>query len=130
MEGDARDIFLFHNGRGSQEKLFGEAKQHAALDVIASRRKVANQVFTLSGMLAHNLGREPQMATRESNRGPCFKRPARWEFESLGTIRQLLLHNAGTLTRPQGELTLTMNANDAVRDVLTLYLNGLLTNVS
>lgn len=130
MEGDARDILLFHNGRGSQEKLFGEAKQHAALDVIASRRKVANQVFTLAGMLAHNLGRELQMATRESNRGHCCKRPARWEFESLGTIRQHLLHNAGTLTRPQGELTLTMNANDSIREEMSRYLNGLLKKVA
>lgn len=126
MTGDARDVLLFHNGRGSQEKLFGEAKQHAALDVIATRGKVGNQIFTLAGMLAHNLGRELQMATRPADRADLEKRPARWEFESLGTIRQHLLHNAGTLTRPQGELTLTMNANDAVRADLDRYLDGLM----
>ena len=126
MTSDTRDVLLFHNGRGSQEKLFGEAKQHAALDVIPTRRKVGNQIFTLAGMLAHNLGRELQMATRPADRGDLSKRPAKWEFESLGTIRQHLLHNAGTLTRPQGELTLTMNANDAVRDELTRYLDGLM----
>jgi hypothetical protein len=130
MEGTAQDVLLFHNGRGSQEKLFGESKQNAALDVIATRRKIANQVFTLAGMLAHNLGRELQMATRKTDRGHCEKRPSRWEFESLGTIRQHLLHNAGTLTRPQGELTLTMNANDTVREELSRYLDGLLTNVA
>ena len=125
MAGSAEEVLGFHNGRGSQEKIFGEAKQHAALDVLATRRKIPNQVFTLAGMLAHNLGRELQMATREADRGDLAKRPARWAFESLGTIRQHLLHNAGTLTRPQGELTLTMNANDAVRDDLTRYLDGL-----
>jgi hypothetical protein len=88
MNGDARDVLLFHNGRGSQEKLLGEGKQHAALDVIATRRKVGNQVFTLAGMMAHNLGRELQMATREADRGDLPKRPACWKFESLGTIRQ------------------------------------------
>jgi hypothetical protein len=97
-----------------------------ALDLIPTRRKVGNQVFTLTGMLAHNLGRELQMATREADRGESAKRPACWEFESLGTIRQHLLHNAGILTRPQGELTLTMNANDAVRDELTRYVDGLM----
>jgi hypothetical protein len=128
--GAAADVLLFHNGRGSQEKLFGEAKQHAALDVIPTRRLVGNQVFTLAGMLAHNLGRELQMATRPATRSDLGKRPAKWEFESLGTIRQHLLHNAGTLTRPQGELTLTMNANDAVRDKLTRYLDGLMKNAA
>lgn len=126
MSGDARDVLLFHNGRGSQEKLFGEAKQHAALDVIATRRKVGNQVFTLAGMLAHNLGRELQMTTRPTDRGDVEKRPCRWEAESLGTIRQNLVHRAGTLTRPQGELTLTMNANEAVREEMTRYLDGLM----
>jgi hypothetical protein len=130
MAGEAKSVLLFHNGRGSQEKLFGEAKQHAALDVIATRRKLGNQVFTIAGMLAHNLGRELQMATRTSDRGDLAKRPARWEFESLGTIRQHLLHNAGVMTRPQGELTLTMNANDAVRVELTRYLDALMKNAA
>jgi len=128
--GAASDVLLFHHGRGSQEKLFGEAKQHAALDVIPTRRLVGNQVFTLAGMLAHNLGRELQMATRPADRGDLEKRPAKWEFESLGTIRQHLLHNAGTLTRPQGELTLTMNANDSMREELTRYLDGLMKNAA
>ncbi len=126
MTGAASDILLFHDGRGSQEKLFGEAKQHAALDVIPTRRMIGNKIFTLAGMLAHNLGRELQMATRPADRGDLLKRPAKWKFESLGTIRQHLLHNAGTLTRPQGELTLTMNSNDAVRKELTRYLDGLM----
>ena len=127
MTGDPGDVLLFHNGRGSQEKLFGEAKQHAALDVIATRGKVGNQVFTLAGMLAHNLGRELQMAARPAaDRGNLDKRPARWEFDSLGTIRQHLLHNAGTLTRPRGELTLTMNANDAIKTDLHRYLDTLM----
>jgi hypothetical protein len=122
----AADVLLFHNGRGSQEKLFGEAKQHAALDVIPTRRLMGNQVFTLAGMLAHNLCRELQMATMPAARGDLKKRPAKWEFESLGTIRQNLLHIAGAITRPQGELTLTMNANDSVRKKLARYLDGLM----
>jgi hypothetical protein len=121
----ANNVLLFHNGRGSQEKLFGEAKQHAALDVIATRRKVGNQIFMLSAMLAHNLGRELQMAAKDQQRGTGYKRPTLWDFASLGTIRQHLLHTAGYLTNPQGELTLTMNVSDAARSEITEYLEAL-----
>lgn len=53
--------------------------------------------------------------------GPCPPRspqapPPLWTFQSLGTIRQRLLHRAGFLTRPQGELTFQLNANQVVRD--------------
>lgn len=123
-------VLKFHNGRGSQEKLFGEAKQHAGLDLIPARRKVSNQLFTLAGMLAHNLGHELQMASRKPERGDLPKRPARWEFQSLGKIRLLLIHNAGTLTQPQGELTLTMNSNDTIRAELTAYLEKLVKDAA
>jgi hypothetical protein len=118
----AEAVLSFHNGRGSQEKIYGEAKQHVALDLIPTRRMFANQTFTLAGMLAHNLSRELQMSTRPAERNTLPKRPSRWEFMSLGTIRQKLLHKAGQLTRPQGELTLTLNANDAVGDLQTTNL--------
>ena len=65
------------------------------------------------------------MTSRKPERGDLAKRPARWEFQSLGKIRQLLIHNAGTLTRPQGELTLTMNSNETVRNELSRYLDAL-----
>ena len=103
----------------------GEAKQYAALDVIAMRRKVANQIYMLSAMLSHNLGRELQMRANIRQRGTGYKRPTLWDFSSLGTIRQHLLHTAGYLTHPQGELTLTMNLGDAARSDMTEYLEAL-----
>jgi hypothetical protein len=121
----AKNVLLFHNGRGSQEKLFGEAKQYVALNVIAMRRKVANQIHMLSSMLAHNLGRELQMRAKSKKRGTGYKRPTLWDFASLGTIRQHLLHTAGHLTHPQGELTLTMNLSDAARCDMTEYFEAL-----
>lgn len=121
----AKNVLLFHNGRGSQEKLFGEAKQNAALDVIPMRRKFGNQIFMLSAMLAHNLGRELQMTAKDQQRGTGYKRPTLWDFASLGTIRQNLLHTAGYLTNPQGELTLTMNVSEAARSGMTEYLEAL-----
>ncbi len=99
-------ILRFHNGRGSQEKLIGECKQHAALDVIATRTRNGNELFTLAGLVAHNLARELQMRAERPVRGTWPKRPARWAFESLGSIRQRLLLCAGRLVRPKGRLTL------------------------
>ena len=121
----AKDVVLFHHGRGSQEKLFGEAKQHAALGVVAGKQLSTNRAFTLMGMVAHNLSRELQMAANPPERAILPSRPARWPFLSLGTIRQRILHRAGKLSRPQGELTLTVNANEQVESELSRYLSAL-----
>ncbi len=118
-------ILLFHHGRGSQEKIFGEAKQHAAIGVLATRRLIGNQIFTLAGMLAHNLARELQMVGRRPAEKALPKRPALWPFHGLGTIRQHLLHRAGTLTRPRGELTLTIGANRRVEREMVELLDRL-----
>lgn len=118
-----KNVVCFHHGRGSQEKLFGEAKQHAALDVVAGKRLNTNRAFTLVSMLAHNLSRELQMATNPPERATLPSRAARWLFLSMGTIRQRLLHRAGKLSRPQGELTLTVNANAKIETELRRYLS-------
>ena len=39
------------------------------------------------------------------------KRPAAWKFTTLDTLRHRIIQRAGRLTQPQGELTLTMSAN-------------------
>lgn len=121
----AKTVLYFHHGRGAQEKIFGEAKQNAAVDLVATKRRVGNEIFTLAGMLAHNLSRELQMRTHPLVRPTEPKRPARWNFLELGTIRQRLLHQAGRLTRPQGELTLTIGSSQAVRKELLEYLEAL-----
>lgn len=76
-------------------------------------------------MLAHNLARELQMATRPADRTTLPKRTPRWRFRALGTLRQFFLHRAGTISEPQGKLKMTMNPNDAVRREITGYLGGL-----
>jgi hypothetical protein len=121
----AKAVLLFHHGRGGQEKIFGEGKQHAALDLIATKRLHANQLFTLAGMMAHNLTREMQMRVQPPVRTTAPKRPAHWNFLQLGTLRQLLLHLAGRLTRPRGQLTLTLPDNPTVRHDVIRYLEAL-----
>jgi Transposase DDE domain group 1 len=119
----AKSIVLFHNGRGSQEAIFGDAKTDAALDVIPSKRLAGNQVFTLCAMMAHNLSREIQMLASPPLPRTLPKRPAAWTFERLDTMRHRIIQRAGRLTRPKGELTLTMSANQAVRNDLLHFLD-------
>jgi hypothetical protein len=120
----AKLVVLFHNGRGSQEALFGSAKNQVGLDVIATRRLAANQTFTLCAMMAHNLSREVQMLAAPAALRARPKRPAAWKFHSLDTLRHRLIQRAGRLIRPQGNLTLIMSANAAVRQDLLHFLDA------
>ena len=123
----AKSVVLFHNGRGSQERIFGDAKNDAALDVIPSKKLAGNQMFTLCAMMAHNLSREVQMlaAAGATKTRALPKRPAVWAFEKLDTLRHRIIQRAGRITRPQGELTLTMSANQAVRQDLVHFIDVL-----
>jgi len=119
----AKSVVVFHNGRGSQEAIFGDAKNYAGLDVIPSRRLAANQIFTLCAMMAHNLSREIQMLASPACLRAKPKRPAAWTFQTLDTLRHRIIQRAGRLTRPNGGLTLTMSANNAVRQDLLHFLD-------
>jgi len=79
----------------------------------------------LTAMIAHNLSREIQMLTCLSASRARAKRPTVWKFEKLDTMRHRIIQRAGRLTRPQGELTLTMSANRAVRKDLLHFLDVL-----
>jgi Transposase DDE domain group 1 len=120
----AGKVARFHEGRGYQEKLYGELKGQAQMGYVPARRLVANQVYLLCSLLAHNLCRELQMQVEEPVRGTTEKRTVRWLFEELDTLRRTLLARAGRLTRPQGKLTLTLNANPTVQNALLRFLQA------
>jgi hypothetical protein len=122
----ANTVRRFHHGRGTQEGLIGEAKAHVQRDYVPTRRLSANQIFTAAALMAHNLGRELQMATKPRARVTSPTRPALWAFETLRTLRHQLLLRAGRLTFPKGTFTLTMNANDAAQRDYASYLKALL----
>ncbi len=121
----ARKVLVFHNGRGSQEGIFAELKSDNALGYVPTRTWVGNQIYLLSVLLAHNLGRELQMIAHPPARATLEKRPAFWSFERLDTFRRRIIQRAGRLIRPQGQLTLSMPANPAVQDELLHYLEAL-----
>lgn len=58
----AKKVARFHHGRGSQEGLFANAETSAQLDSLPVRSLRGNQLYTLAAMVAHNLGREIQIA--------------------------------------------------------------------
>jgi len=57
----AGKVARFHEGRGYQEKIYGELKNQAQMGYVPARRLVANKVYLLCSLLAHNLSRELQM---------------------------------------------------------------------
>lgn len=123
--GSAKTVLAFHNGRGSQEATFGELKSHMPFDYIPTRRKVGNQIYALTCCLAHNLYRQLQMAVTPPARRQTFKRACLWVFERVATFRNRLILRAGRLTRPSGQLTLTMAANKSAQRDFAQYLHEL-----
>lgn len=121
----AAQVLAFHNGRGEQEAVFGDLKSQCQMDYIAVRRLHGNQTYLLAAVLAHNLNRELQMATREPDRRTTEKRSPLWVFQELGTLRRTLIQRAGRLTRPNNKLTLTLSANAEIRDELLRVLDAL-----
>ncbi len=121
----AGDVVLFHNGRGSQEGLIGEAKQCAALGYIPTFDLVANHVYSLCSMLAHNLARELQMLAGPPVAKARIKRPAAWNFRTLNTLRCSLINRAGRFTHPQGRLVLAMSANPTTANELLNFIRAI-----
>ena len=121
----ARKILNYHNGRGAQEGMFAELKSQTQMDYVPTQKLAGNQIYVLAALLAHNLNRELQMQCLPKGRNSTERRAPLWQFEKLGTLRRKLIQRAGRLTRPQGELSLTMSANSAVRSELLHYLDRL-----
>jgi hypothetical protein len=121
----AGTVLRFHDGRGSQEGIFGELKTHCAMGHVPVRRRLGNQMYLLAGLFAHNLVRELQMQTEERSRGTTDNRAALWVFEQVETVRRTLLQRAGRLTRPNGKLTLTISGTGIVKEKLLGMLERL-----
>lgn len=116
------NVVSYHEGRGSQEGLFAELKSQAGLSYIPCNTWNANKLYMLCNVMAHNLTKELQMRHRDRDRNTTSKRPALWKFSQIGTLRKRIIQRAGRLIRPNGKWTLSMAANDAVREEMMRYL--------
>ncbi len=114
---------LYHHGRGSQEKMFGELKNGTYIDYLPCRKEAGKRIFMLCNILAHNLSRELQIANEKPQRDlENEKRACLWILESLSTIRKKVVARAGRLTRPNGILTLTVPADGLLERMLQRFL--------
>jgi hypothetical protein len=121
----AKNVVRFHEGRGSQEGIFGELKSHCQMDYVPTRKWLGNQTYLLAGLFAHNLMRELQMTIKPQSRRTTEKRAALWTFEKLHTLRSTLIQRAGRLTRPKGVLTLTISGDRWIKRRLLKTLAAL-----
>jgi hypothetical protein len=121
----AKSVLLFHNGRGSQEMIFGDMKTDCPFGYIPTRSSVGNEIWMLCSVLAHNLSHEIQMRSLRRTVVGSPKRACRYVFAKLGTLRHRLIQRAGRLTRPNGSLTLTMSANSATAAEISAYLDAI-----
>lgn len=121
----ANGVVAYHDGRGSQEGIFAELKSHNQLDYIPTCTWNGNKVYLLATLLAHNLTRELQMIVNPPQRNTVAKRTSLWPFERLNNFRQRIIQRAGRLIRPNGKITLSMNANKAVENELLHYLRAM-----
>ncbi len=53
------------------------------------------------------------------------KRPSAWKFKELDAIRHQIIQRVGFFTRPNGNPTLTLKSNRAVREDLLHFLDAL-----
>jgi len=111
----AATVVAFHEGRGEQEGLIGELKSDCGLDRVPAKRLVANQIHLLTGLIAHNLGRELQIETQTQASNNVANRASLWFFHELSTLRRRLLWQPGRLIRPGGKLTLALTDNDHLK---------------
>ena len=89
------------------------------------RRQIGNQVYALACCLAHNLSRHLQMAVNPPVRRQTLTRACLWVFERVATFRNRIVRLAGRLTRPGGQLTLTLATNNAAQNDFARYLDVL-----
>lgn len=115
-------VLAFHHGRGSQEGIFSELKSHCQMDYIPTRTWAANRLYLQAAVMAHNLSRELQMDITPRRDRNTPNRASLWTFERMGTIRNTLIRRAGRLTRPAGQLVLTLGKNVAVQKGIERYL--------
>ena len=101
----------YHEGRGSQEGVVAELKTDVAMGHIPVRTRNGNQAYLLAGLMAHNMVRELQMRESPPERRTNTTRAAHWVFDQVSTLRKHIFNRAGKLTRPGGQLALTINAS-------------------
>jgi hypothetical protein len=118
----AAAVVAYHEGRGSQEGIFGELKTDCQMGYIPVRRRLGNEMYLLASLFAFNLIRDLQIQQDAPARKTTRKRSALWKFEKVGTFRRTVLQRAGRLSTPCGKLVLTFCAGKNLKQrVLQIF---------
>lgn len=120
-----KKVVAFHEGRGSQEGIFGELKSHCQMGYVPVRKGLGNQMYLLAALMAHHLLRELQMTTLAPPRHTPEKRTPLGAFTQRDTFRAGFIQRAGRLTRPHGKLTLTISASPWIKNCILNLLERL-----
>ncbi len=107
-------LWKFMCGRGSHEKVYAELKGGFAFDCVPTMRYAANSAWQLLSVLAFNLTRGFQALTTAQCRKMSPKRHCLYCFETIHTLRYLLVHRAGLIVHPDGRPTLDVGNSPAV----------------
>ena len=78
---DAAAVVNYHEGRGSQEGIFGERKSQCHLDYIPVKTRCGNETHLLAGLFVFNIMREWQMQTQPPVRKTTGQRMILWAFK-------------------------------------------------
>jgi len=106
-------LWAFMAGRGAQEKTLTELKGEFALDAVPTNHYAANSAWQQLSILAHNLTRSFQLHTLAPPKPRSRKRTYAYVLRSWRTLRFLLVHRAGRLTRIGGPQVLRMTQDPA-----------------
>jgi hypothetical protein len=109
-------LWQFMCGRGTHEKAYAELKGGFAFDCVPTMRYAANSAWQLLSVLAFNLTRGFQVLTSAAGRTTSRKRRCVYAFETIQTLRYLLLHRAGLVTRPDGRAILDVGCSPALKE--------------
>ena len=100
-QGSAQRLVQSHAGRGAQEGLLGELKNHLHADAVVFKTQQANAGSMWSSIFAHNLLRRIQIELGDPVRGSgCWKRPSLWVFKKAKTLRSVICR-AGRILHPK-----------------------------
>lgn len=110
-----RTLHRFMNGRGAQEKTYGELKTGYAYGAVPTCEYGANTAWQKLNILAHNLMVTFQMKTMTKERPRTRRNTATFFLQSIRTIRFEWLNEAGRIITRAGRRILRLRDNDSVR---------------
>ena len=117
-----RAVMDFHHGRGSQRHLC-RGEEPLPDGIYPSAGFMRQPIVLLVGRTRSQSDAGITDAVGKSSASNHSQTSQPVGFETLGTLRQRLIHRAGRLIRPQGWLTLVLSGSDRVRQDMARSLS-------